>query len=172
MISPAAKRAAVDPQPLRVTAHPGLAKPQRAANYSRMPRRVDAGRLDITGRWDADWVPRPNKDIDYYSDLSAEADRIKHKLDRIDARPGQPFRRAEWPTRQPKLYQAQVGDVLAGNIELRATCKCGHSAVVDRSVLGAKFDPRTRIIDIRRKVRCTQCQRYGGLSMSYPDTGG
>ncbi len=125
----------------------------------------------IADRRDADWLPRPRKDIDYYSDLSAEADRIKRKLDRTEI-PTRHFKRAEWPRRKPTLSQARVGDALAGNIELRATCLCGHSAAVDVSVIAAKFNASTRIVDIKRKARCTQCRRYGALTVSYPEQSG
>lgn len=114
---------------------------------------------------DADWIPRPRQDIDYvYFDLPLEAERIRHKLERKGRRPPP----AQWPSRRPTPQQAQIGDVLAGNVELRATCVCGHSAKVVPALL-SKFGPYTRIADIRRKVRCTQCRRYGTLNMVHPE---
>ncbi len=145
-----------------------IAKARWADEYGYMSRR---NWLGTGGQLDVDWLPRPRKDIDYYSDLSAEADRIKRRLDRTEIRP-RPFRRADWPKRKPTLSQARVGDALAGNIELRAACSCGHSAAVDVSVIAAKFDASTRIVDIKRKARCTQCRRYGALTVSYPEQGG
>ncbi len=127
--------------------------------------------LGTGSKLDVDWLPRPSKDIDYYCDLSAEADRIKRKLDRTTSWP-RPFKKAGWPKRKPTLSQARVGDALAHNIELRATCSCGHSAIIDVSVIAAKFSPSTRIVDIKRKARCTQCRRYGALTVSYPEQGG
>ncbi len=137
-----------------------------------MPRRIHGERFDPTGRYDADWLPRPRKDIDYpFFDLPAEAERIKREIDGPAVRSRRPFRKAEWPTRRPTPGQAQIGDVLAGNIALRATCACGHSAVVDPALLSAKYDATTRIDDIGSKLRCTQCRRYGAVAIAWPDDG-
>jgi hypothetical protein len=113
----------------------------------------------MPGGPDAEWIPRPRKDIDYdFHDLPAEAERIRRKLSRTS-----------WPARRPTQQQAQIGDVLAGNVELHAGCACGHYAKVEPAVLAAKYAPSTRIEDIRRRVRCTQCRRYGTATMAYPD---
>jgi hypothetical protein len=125
-----------------------------------MVRRADGGAVD--------WLPRPNKDIDYYTDLSAEADRIRREIDGPRNRP-RLFRRADWPKQRPLLDQARVGDALVGHVELRASCACGHSAPVEARAVAAKFEATTRLADIRRKVRCTQCRRYGTLTAAWPE---
>lgn len=135
-----------------------------------MPRRTHGGALGVPGRPDGDWLPRPRKDMDYdYVDLRDTADRIRRRIDLPEGPGRRPFREANWPKRRPALSQAQIGDIFAGNIALRATCACGHSAPVDPLIVAAKFAITTRIIDIQRRARCTQCRRYGRLSVTWPE---
>jgi hypothetical protein len=128
-----------------------------------------------------DAFPHPRQDIDYLAagielprGVSRRSFENQVKLLQLRAQRAkldQParFDRDAWPVRNPTLAQAQVGDVLAGNLELRANCRCGHSAVVDPRVLAAKFDSRDSLRRIMDKVRCTQCRRYGAVALYYPN---
>jgi hypothetical protein len=59
-----------------------------------------------------------------------------------------------------------VGDVLAGNIELRGSCACGHSASVnpEESRRRSALTERVKYISFR----CQQGQRYGSVSIQHP----
>jgi hypothetical protein len=144
-----------------------------------MERRTPAGRTPPNGDLDVDWVPRPKQDIDHpFFDLTREHERLKRALARTEQErvsyvrskdsliPA--FRKSEWPVRNPIRNDAQIGDVLAGNVELRANCRCGHSATVDPAVLADKFDAKLMLYLIEDRVRCTQCGRYGSFSLHYP----
>lgn len=101
--------------------------------------------------------PRPNKDVGYfYYGAVREPPRGSAGRPRYlpAARPltwgGEP-----WPRRQPSLEDARVGDVIAGNIELRASCSCGHSTVIGTEVLRARHEPTQMLRYLA--FRCRQC---------------
>lgn len=73
-----------------------------------------------------------------------------------------------WPRRKPARFHARVGDVLAGNIVLRISCRCGHSDVIDPEKLRRRFEPIERLKDLEQRFRCSQCGRYGHMSVEFP----
>jgi hypothetical protein len=117
-------------------------------------------------RRDDDWIPGPKQDIDYPTLGPMPRERPRGKGRAFDR--GRLLDPRAWPVRRPTLAQARIGDVIAGNLELRATCRCGHSAIVESAAL-AKFDRNQPLRDILDKVRCTQCRRYGKVAVNYPE---
>jgi hypothetical protein len=124
----------------------------------------------------ADFIPRPNKDVDY----PYFGARMPPELPRSRTqRPALPFRAPKrlhaadapltwggepWPERRPARFDARVGDVLAGNLELRATCRCGHSAIVEPEELRRRFEPTDKVG--RVTFYCRQCCHRGSLEIS------
>lgn len=74
-----------------------------------------------------------------------------------------------WPIRNPILYEARVGDVFAGNVELATRCThCGRAGFVDPAAIADRYEPIHRLRDIWEKVFCRQCGRGVLLSLRFP----
>jgi hypothetical protein len=108
-------------------------------------------------------IPKPNKDVPYmYFGAGRELPRGARRRPRFmsTARPvsgsGSP-----WPKRRPSAEDVRVGDVIVGNVELRANCPCGHSKIVDAGTLRARREPTEMIRRLR--FRCGQCRRFATL---------
>lgn len=139
--------------------------------------------VDMRHRRDdpSDALPSPNKDIAYgfyvgrssarefYAPAPVPRPRYRCPADLLH-KPGTPLLWGDepWPTRRPMRFDARVGDVLAGNVRLRATCACGHSAHVDPEALRRRFPPTEMLKHVERYVRCRQCGRYGTASLEDP----
>ena len=128
--------------------------------------------------------PGPNKDIPYRDPGYAEPARgssprakplmvLPQRSTKRLHQAGTPVLWAAepWPSRKPAVFDARVGDVLTGNVELRATCVCGHSALVPADELRRRHEPTEHLKRLR--FVCSQCQRFialgDGVSMQWTE---
>lgn len=111
-------------------------------------------------------VPRPNKDVPYLYFGPARLEpprgsRVGTSSYRAPKRlySGGPLLWGDkpWPKRRPSAEDARVGDVIMGNVELRATCSCGHSKLVSTEELRVRAEPIQMLRSLR--FRCQQCRR-------------
>lgn len=74
-----------------------------------------------------------------------------------------------WPIRNPILYNACVGDVFAGNLEIHTRCTtCKRSGVIDPAELAARYEPTYRLRDLWERFYCRQCGQTVLPSMRFP----
>lgn len=134
----------------------------------------------MTRRHDRDssgGFPRPNKDVPYgyFRGGGAERQRTSSPIPAAGWQKrlhqhGTPLMWGDepWPKRKPPRFDARVGDVLAGNIVLRVSCRCGHSDVINPEELRRRFEPIERLKRLEERFRCSQCGRYGHMSLEFP----
>lgn len=122
--------------------------------------------------------PKPRKDVSYFyqgfGGLEPPRGSAMRSRFMSATRPGPPTWGGEpWPRRRPSLEEARVGDVVVGNVELRANCACGHSKLVDAGALRGRHEPTQMLRHLR--FRCRQCRRTAtlghGISMHAPKEG-
>lgn len=88
---------------------------------------------------EADWVPRPNKDIDYPLDL--------------------PVRGRDEPARyRPARYEARLQHALDRVIKLWGQCYfCDRLQPIDPERVPPRYGPSSLLRDLERHLRCTGC---------------
>jgi hypothetical protein len=64
------------------------------------------------------------------------------------------------------FYSARVGDFVQPVGSILATCRCGHSAVLDVIELLQRHGRHARIGDLTRRMRCGRCGMAGWVRLS------
>lgn len=129
---------------------------------------VPAGKVTLPAHWHDPALPlatirRPK------IDAAEAARRLEQSRAYRRALMARPFRTEDFPRRSIGLWNAAIGDVLAGHVEVRSTCGCcGHSAIVPGPAMAQRHPVHERLKGIWERFRCSQCAQAGRTSYGHP----
>jgi hypothetical protein len=61
-------------------------------------------------------------------------------------------------------YSATIEDLEHAD-EVTVLCTCGHRSAVAVGTIATKLSPRTRVVDVRRRMRCRVCRALGDCTV-------